>query len=118
VQPNSTPSRVQLRLAASTSGPLPGGAFEVDLGQKDNWTADIRVPEGGNIVHHPVLADPDQDGSMVLTGHLEDPSKPGYVIVLVDPVLEYMYFFVTIAPGGASSVEMESWGGIKSRFRK
>jgi hypothetical protein len=75
------------------------GTFTVDLGDKPNWNGVARVPDGGNVQNQSV-SDPNNDGSIVVSGELIDPDKEGYVMVVVDPDSLYIYGFVDVDPAG------------------
>lgn len=75
----------------------PDRTFTITLCRKNGWTGTVRNPANSNIAN-PMVSDPRDDGSIVLTGSLVDPERPGSVMVLVDPDAHFVYAFVTVAP--------------------
>lgn len=92
------------------------GGISMVLGQKPNWHGIAIVPDGGN-VRNVVLFDPRGDGTIVLQAEIIDGTKPGRVIVIVDPPGFWIHAFVEIEPNGATPVPKVSWGRVKMLYR-
>jgi hypothetical protein len=96
--------------------PATGAAFAIQLPvSKPTYTISVVQPENGN-VSSVTVGERGADGKVPISGTLTDSSKPGSIIVLVDPPAFWEVIYLDVFPG-PTPAHHRSWGEIKQIYR-